>query len=136
MNRPVRPVGVAVIGFLLAADAFVVLAALAFDMPFVIRKDALLDIGDSMPVLIAGLAIVRLIAAIGLLLGSRRAWVLVMLVVGVGSILGFYLYWIGAPSYPRLAVNIVIAFYLNQGAVRDYFERRRDPDAELAPGGR
>ena len=136
VNRPARPVGIAVIGFFLIADAFVVLAALAFDMPFVIRKEALLDIGDSMPVLIAALAILRLIAAIGLLLGSRRAWVLVMLVLGVGFILGFYLYWIGAPSYPRLAINIVIAFYLNQGAVRGYFEWRRDQDSELAQGGR
>jgi hypothetical protein len=125
-----------VIGLFLAVDGFVALAALAFDMPYVIRKEALLDIGDSMPVLIAALAIVRVIAAIGLLLGSRRAWVLVMLVVGAGFIFGFYLYWIGAPSYPRLAINIVIAFYLNQGAVRDYFEWRRDQDVELAQGGR
>ena len=40
------------------------------------------------------------------------------------------------PSYPRLAINIVIAFYLNQGAVRGYFEWRRDQDSELAQGGR
>lgn len=136
VNRPVRPVGVVVIALFLVVDGFAALAALTFDMPFVIRKEPLLDIGESMPVLIAALAIVRVIAAIGLLLGSRRAWVLVMLVVGAGLILGFYLYWIGAPSYPRLAVNIVIAFYLNQGAVRDYFEWRRDQDSALAQGGR
>jgi hypothetical protein len=31
-----------------------------------------------------------------------------------------------------LAINVVIAFYLNQGSVREYFER---PDETIAHGG-
>ena len=77
-----------------------------------------------MPAVVFAVAVLRLVAAVGLWLGWRRAWVLTMLLVGIG---------LSSPSTStlsetrptlRLAIDIVIAFYLNQGIVRDYFEGR------------
>jgi hypothetical protein len=49
-----------------------------------------------------------------------------MLVVGIGLLAGLTMYGRGDPYYPRLVLNVIMAFYLNQGAVRRYFEARGD----------
>ena len=119
-----RPLGVAVIAVFLVIDALVALGQLAIDSPLMTRTNTLLEIHEWMPGVVAVVAVVRLLAAIGLWLGSRRAWVLTMLVVGIGLFFSLYVYSVGDPPYVRMAIDIVIAFYLNQGAVRDYFEGR------------
>jgi lysylphosphatidylglycerol synthetase-like protein (DUF2156 family) len=121
-TRRERPLGVAVIAVFLVIDALVALGQLAIDSPLMTRTNTLLEIHEWMPGVVAVVAVLRLLAAVGLWLGSRRAWVLTMLVVGVGLVFSLYIYWVGDPPYARMAIDIVIAFYLNQGAVRDYFE--------------
>jgi uncharacterized membrane protein (DUF2068 family) len=78
--------------------------------------------------LLAGL---RVVVAVGLWRGLRWAWVLTMLVVGIGLLVSLYVFWLGDPAYPRMAIDIVVAFYLNQGAVRHHFDRSRSSDAEV-----
>ncbi|HZW01679.1 MAG TPA: hypothetical protein VFF55_08950 [Candidatus Deferrimicrobium sp.] len=122
--RRERPLGVAVIAVFMVFDAIVALATLAFDSPLMTRTSTLLKINEAMPAVVFAVAVLRLIAALGLWLGWRRAWPLTMLLVGTGLLFSLYLYAVGDPPYARLAIDIVIAFYLNQGIVRDYFEGR------------
>ena len=136
--------GVAVIAVFLVLDAVVGAGQLLVDSPYMTRTDTLVEINDGMPLVIVALAVLRLVAAVGLWLGSRWAWVLTMLLVGVGLSSPSYLYALGDPPYVRMAIDIVIAFYLNQGIVRDYFEGRPPKDAAVvvptgdpgAPGSR
>ncbi len=88
------------------------------------RTSTLLELNEAMPAVVFTMAILRLIAAVGLWLGWRRAWPLTMILVGTGLLLSLSLYAVGDPPYARLAIDIIIAFYLNQGVVRDYFEGR------------
>jgi uncharacterized membrane protein (DUF2068 family) len=135
-----RPLGVAVIAVFLVLDALAALGQLALDSPLMTRTNTLLEIHEWMPGVVAVVALLRLVAAVGLWLGSRRAWVLTMLLVGIGLLFSLYIYWVGDPPYARLAIDIVIAFYLNQGAVRDYFEgrtrRAEAPVMRPEPAGR
>ncbi len=126
--RRTRPVGVAVIAIFLVVDAALMLLQLSVDTTMSTRTATLLRISELAPAGFVILALLRLVAAVGLWRGSRRAWVLAMLLVGVGLIISLYLYALGDPPYLRMAIDVVIAFYLNQGAVRDYFDSR--------PGGR
>jgi len=129
-----RPLGVVVIALFLLADAIVALGQIIFDTEFSTRAQTLVDIGEWMPGLVVVVGILKVIAAVGLWFGSRRAWVAAMLVAGVGLLLSFYVYWVGDPAYARMLINVVIAFYLNQGAVRDYFEGRAERADIEAPG--
>jgi hypothetical protein len=121
-------VGVAVIAIFLVVDAALMLLQLSVDSAMSTRMATLLRISDLAPAGFVILSLLRLVAAVGLWRGSRRAWVLAMLLIGVGLITSLYLYALEDPPYLRMAIDVVIAFYLNQGAVRDYFEGR--------PGGR
>jgi hypothetical protein len=146
MPRPPRqrPLGVAVIAVFLVLDAILSAGQLLFDSPYMTRTDTLIEMSDGLPVVIVALAALRIVAAVGLWLGSRRAWVLTMLIVGVGLAFSFVVYFVGDPAYVRMVIDIVIAFYLNQGIVRDYFEGRPPADAAVvvptgdpgAPGSR
>jgi uncharacterized membrane protein (DUF2068 family) len=125
-----RPLGVAVIAAFLVLDAVGALATLAIDTPVMTRTSTLIELNEAMPAVVFTMAILRLIAAVGLWLGWRRAWPLTMILVGTGLLLSLSLYAVGDPPYARLAIDIIIAFYLNQGVVRDYFEGRPEkPDA-------
>jgi hypothetical protein len=119
-TRPPRPPGVALIALFLATDAFVGVAELAYGVSAVMRTDAPAGSSAWLPALLVAVAVVEIAAAVGLWRGSRRAWVVTMLLVGVGLVAGLVLRWAGEPSYLRLAINMVMALYLNQGAVRDY----------------
>ncbi len=114
----------AVIAVFLVLDAVVAFATLIADSPLMTRTSTLLEINEAMPAVVFAVAVLRLVAAVGLWLGWRRAWPLTMLLVGTGLLFSLYLYALGDPPYARLAIDIVIAFYLNQGIVRDYFEGR------------
>ena len=119
-----RPLGVVVIAIFLVVNA-----ALALYDTFVapIGLTGLANALRSTPLgvgAVIALAVVAVIAAIGLWRGSRRAWVSTMLLVGVSLTFGLIVYVQGEPRYGRLVIDVVIAFYLNQGAVRDFFEFR------------
>jgi hypothetical protein len=129
-ERRLRPLGVVVIALFFVIDAAFAVGQLVVDTPLATRVASLVEIGDWVPPFIVGLSIVEIVAAMGLWRGHRWAWVLAMLGVGIGLLAGLALYWRGDPYYPRLFLNVIIAFYLNQGAVRRYFEPPQRPLAE------
>lgn len=122
-----RPLGVAVVAIFLVVNAAMLVVQLLADTPFGMRAQTLDDVHPWTPAFFALVAGISLLAAAGLWLGYRWAWALTMLVVGISLVASLLLYWRGDPPYLRMAIDVVLAFYLNQGAVRDYFERRRGP---------
>jgi hypothetical protein len=120
------------VAFFLLADAAVTVLEILVRAPDLVNGGPLLDPADTASWLLAALAALKVIAAVGLWRGSWRAWVLTMLLVGVSLLALILLSLSGTedPRYLRLAINVVIAFYLNQGLVRDYFE----PSDEAGPG--
>ena len=132
--RRERPLGVVIVALFLLADAVVTIGQVVFDTTLSTRGETLLDIGAWMPAIVVALGVFKAFAALGLWVGDRWAWVVAMLVVGVSLVLSFYVYWLGDPSYLLMLINVVVAFYLNQRAVRDYFEGRGEPDATEAAG--
>jgi lysylphosphatidylglycerol synthetase-like protein (DUF2156 family) len=136
-TRSRRPLGVAVIAVFLFVDAVVALLQLAGDTPVTTQTQTLLKVSDLAPGGVLLLAALRVVAAVGLWRGSRRAWVLAMVLVGIGLVLSLYLYTLGDPPYVRMLIDVVIAFYLNQGAVRDHFlGRTGQPEPMASPGER
>jgi uncharacterized membrane protein (DUF2068 family) len=127
-----RPLGVVVIAAFLLIDSGFALVQLVADTPFATRIATLVELAPWIPAAIAVLAITRIVAAVGLWLGYRWAWILTMLAVGVGLLFGLTMYWRGDPSYPRLFLDMVMAFYLNQQAVRRHFEGHTRADARKA----
>jgi hypothetical protein len=87
-----------------------------------------------------GWAILNVLAALWLWTLSRRGWVLVMVLVGIGLIANLFLWATGQPAWLRMAIQAATAFYLNSAPVRQLFEKRsdvetivlRDPDPEAA----
>jgi hypothetical protein len=131
-----RPLGVVVIAVFMVIEAVLAIGQILFDSPLSTRTETLLEISAWTPAAFVLLALVRGAAAIGLWMGLHWAWALAMLVVGASMVLLLYLYWLGDPSYPFMAIDVVIAFYLNQGVVRDYFEGPKGAPASGAGAGR
>jgi len=127
-----RPLGVAVVALFLVLDSAMAVSQVIFDTTLSTRTQTLLDIDASVPNLVLAAAALRVLVAIGLWRGYRWAWVGSMLIVGAGLVFSLALYWLGDPSYVRMAINVVIAFYLNQGSVRDHFEGGRGTSPEQA----
>jgi hypothetical protein len=123
-----RPLGVALIAIFLVLDAAVTIAEVAGLIPPELARGPLQDIVEVAPALQLAVAGLEILAALGLWRGSWRAWVLAMLLVGISLIVDLYLYISAEPRYLRLVIDVVIAFYLNQGLVREHFERRQDAD--------
>jgi hypothetical protein len=84
-------------------------------------------------VLFVPVAALLIIAAIGLLLHRRRAWLLAMVMTGVFVATDIIGYLNGAQSDIWMALNIVTVFYLNQRDVRELVGDAM-PD-EPGPGG-
>jgi hypothetical protein len=70
-----------------------------------------------------------IVAGIGMLLRVRSAWGLAMFVVMIGLAVNLYSYFTGDPNLLRLAIFVVIAFYLNQRVVREIFAEPRPANA-------
>jgi hypothetical protein len=138
MIRPARPLGVALIALFLLVDAVAGGLEALGRMPDLVDRGPLLDASDISAGALAAIAALKVFAAVGLWLGSKRAWVLTMLLVGLSLLILIALYLSGAdePRYLRLAINVVIAFYLNQGLVREYFERREGAGPEQTGASR
>jgi hypothetical protein len=130
--RPARPLGVALVALFMLADAIVGGLEALGQLPEMVDRGPLLNASDVGAGVLAATAALKVVVAVGLWMGSKWAWVLTMLLVGLSLVVLILLYVAGVdePRYLRLAINVVIAFYLNQGLVREYFERHDD----VAPG--
>jgi hypothetical protein len=73
-------------------------------------------------------ALLSVLAALWLWTLSRRGWVLVMLLVGLGLIGNLALWFLNEPNWLRMAIQAVTAFYLNSAPVRELFERHDEVD--------
>jgi hypothetical protein len=62
-----------------------------------------------------------IVSAGGLLLRVRSAWGLTMLIVGLGLAVNLIAYFSGDPNFLRMAIFVLMAFYLNQRPVREVF---------------
>jgi hypothetical protein len=124
---------VAVIAIFLLLDATLSIADILGILPAGLDRGPLREITQYAPGPLLGLAVVEIVAAVGLWRGSRRAWVLAMLIVGISLVADLYLFASGEPRFARLGIDVVMAFYLNQGMVRDHFERRSGPEAAEDP---
>jgi hypothetical protein len=72
-------------------------------------------------------AAIIIIGAVGLLLMRSWGWVISMLVVGAGLLIGLLRVPHGNPDYLALAFDVVSAFYLNQRSVRMIAARHLGP---------
>jgi len=61
------------------------------------------------------------LAAVGLILRVQSAWGLTMLIVGLGLIVNLIAYFSGDPNFLRMAIFVLMAFYLNGRPVREVF---------------
>lgn len=121
------------VAIFLVVNVVLALVQLVVDTPYGTRVHTLVEIHPWTPVIFVVFSGASLLAAAGLWLSHRWGWALAMVVVGVSLVGSLYLYWLGDPAYPRMAIDVMLAFYLNQGAVRDYFERRGGPTAVDEP---
>jgi lysylphosphatidylglycerol synthetase-like protein (DUF2156 family) len=70
-------------------------------------------------VVITGVAM--LLAAVGLVMRVQSAWGLTMLIVGLGLVVNLIAYLTGDPNFLRMAIFVLMAFYLNGRPVREVF---------------
>jgi hypothetical protein len=77
------------------------------------------------PVYVAWVAVAGM-AALLLWRLSRRGWALTMLLTGLSLLANLVLWWNGEPYWTRMAIQVVIALYLNSAAVRQLFLHRTD----------
>jgi hypothetical protein len=132
-DRRQRPLGVVVIAVFLVADAVLSLAENLLDLGTGTRQGIFADAGGQLSLLIIVLVALRLVAAVGLWLRWRRGWVLTMLLVGASLVINLWAYWQGQHLYVRMAIDVVLALYLNQGAVRAYFDPQPNRTPAPAP---
>lgn len=79
---------------------------------------------------IGALGVLSLAAAVGLVARLRAAWVLAMLLTGIGLAGTLAGYAVGQPDDVLLLLEVTSAFYLNQPGVRATFG---NPRVEAAP---
>ena len=117
--RP-RPLGIVVIVAFELLNAITFLLAVDGMVPSFTEGGLtqLASVGDVARVAANALAVLAIVACVGLWFLSRRAWALTMLLVGIALVFGLYSWWLGEPNYVRLLLNAVIALYMNQEAVR------------------
>lgn len=116
------PLGLWVVAVLLVVGGLGFLMAV-FDIGPVFLAGGLIGIKDSQvgqaALVITGVAM--LLAAVGLVLRIQSAWGLTMLIVGIGLIVNLIAYVSGDPNFLRMAIFVLMAFYLNGRPVREVF---------------
>jgi hypothetical protein len=122
-SRPSLPVGAVLLAILQFAEGVWLLAALGgVRIAAVAGLPAdLLGLGVAGQYAIVAVAALRFVAAVGLLLRVRAAWILAMLITGGGLALTITGYALGRPDDVRLLLDVASAFYLNQPGVRAVF---------------
>jgi hypothetical protein len=83
---------------------------------------------DAFRVLAIAWSVLVLVAAAWLWLLSRRGWALMMALVGLGLAANIAIWWTQPEhtQWLRLALNAVVAFYLNSSQVRGLFMTRHE----------
>lgn len=119
-----RPAGIWIVVGLQVALAVTLLPFVAESYPGV-SPIAGMKLEDVWHDIYLGWAVINILAALWLWTLSRRGWVLVMVLVGVGLLANLYLWWLGQPAWIRMAILAATAFYLNSAPVRQLFERHR-----------
>jgi hypothetical protein len=67
-------------------------------------------------------AIALAVSAAGMVAGQRWGWALAMVLVGLALLATLGAWWEGHFRAITMALGVAAAFYLNQTAVRDYFD--------------
>jgi hypothetical protein len=124
--RPPLPLGLWVIAVLLAIGGVAILLT-AIGVRESLLSGGLMSLeGSPEGRIVVGLfGAAMIVAGIGMLLRIRSAWGLAMFLVGIGLATNLVSYFLGDPNLFRLAIFVVIAFYLNQRVVREIFAERR-----------
>ena len=116
------PLGLWVVAALLVVGG-VGFLMVVFDVGPPFLAGGLVGIKDSQvgqPVLVVT-GVAMLLAAVGLLLRVPSAWGLTMLIVGLGLVVNLIAYFTGDPNFLRMAIFVLMAFYLNGRPVREVF---------------
>lgn len=117
------PLGVYLLAALRLLDAAFFAAAVTGDRPLVFDELLASRLGgeEVLHAIYAIVAVLSVLAAIGLLIGHRWGWAGTMLLTGFGLLITIYAYVAGAGSDLRLILLVVSALYLNQRVVRERF---------------
>jgi hypothetical protein len=129
VERPPLPLGLWAIAVLLAIGGVAILLT-AIGVRESVLSGGLLSLESSSEgrIVVGLFGAAMIVAGIGMLLRIRSAWGLAMFLVGVGLAANLVSYFLGDPNLLRLAIFVVIAFYLNQRVVREIFAEPR-PEA-------
>lgn len=116
------PLGLWVVAALLVVGGVGFLMAV-FDIGPAFLAGGLVGVKDSQAgqVILVITGVAMLLAAVGLLLRVASAWGLTMLIVGIGLVVNLIAYFTGDPNFVRMAIFVLMAFYLNGRPVRDVF---------------
>lgn len=117
-NDRERPFGVTAIAVIQVIAAGAAAAGWLRSDPF---ETGLSDPAVYFQSLTIALAIITLIAAVGLLILHHAAWSLILLVISVNMGVGLWAYYDGHPNYITMGLNVVSIFYLNSREVRQAF---------------
>jgi uncharacterized membrane protein (DUF2068 family) len=131
--RPRRPFGVWVLAILSIVNGSAVLLVstlyvlgLASQLDTMFLSEFGVGLGAGLLSIISmGLAASTLVAAIGLLLLQRWAWIVIMLATGLGLAIDLYLYFNGSAEFWSMTLNVAVVLYLNQRDVQAVFLEQR-----------
>lgn len=76
--------------------------------------------------------LVIVLTVVGLWLRARRAWIMAMLLIGLGLGYNIWRYLEGEPLYLSMFIHVVAVFYMNERSVQLVFER---PAPDAPPAG-
>ncbi len=72
----------------------------------------------------AAILFIVVFTAIGLWFRLRQAWVVAMVLIGIGLVYNIWNYLEGTPLFVNMTINVFAVFYLNERSVQAYFEQR------------
>ena len=122
-----RPWGIWVVVGLQVALAITLLPGFAESFPGISPIGGI-TVNELWRNLALGWAVINVLAAVWLWTLSRRGWVLVMVLVGIGLVANLFLWSIGQPAWLRMAIQAATAFYLNAAPVRALFVRHDEDE--------
>jgi len=95
-----------------------------------IRQRDLLILTDIVIIMLLTLTVV------GLWFRLREAWILTMIVIGLGLVFNIWNYLEDTPQYINMLIHVVAVFYLNERTVQLAYERRQRGETAAPPAER